>query len=391
MALAAGALVLAAVNDAALAQMPLRVRGLVDVVAVGQDNLRYENTTNFQDSGFDLVRTRVFVEGASGRTQAFVQILVSDASISPVRLYGAYLLHQPFASRELYLEGGRIPTHDGAWATRVYSSKNPLIGVPLAYYWKMSLTSKMLPVDLDALLAQKGNGQTGVYYTDAQGKARGAPYAAVTTIYDSCWNHGVYVLGTEGKIEYSAGVTVGPPAAPVAGPDTNEDLSLHAKLGCAFLSGLKASVAYAQGAYLARDVQPYLPAGGSVDHYLQRLWIGSAEASFGHLTLNGEVFVNHFETPLRADGLGNTAFYVDGTYDFLPGWYVALRYDDLRFSKVPEKGDVTWDQNVRRIEGGIGYHASRELVLKAVVQATDDAGKFTREYVLPALQASFSF
>lgn len=389
------ALLVVAAAPRANAEATVKVRGIMDIAVAAREDLRWLNTTNFDDSSFDLMRSRLFVQAESERTQAHVQLFLSDDSRSPVRIYGAYLLHKPLESHELYLEAGRIPTHDGSWAPRVYSPRNPLVGVPLAYYWKTNLPYRMLPADMEALLEQKGRGQQGTFYTDEAGHPRGVPWANVSMIYDSCWNHGVYVLGTERNFEYAVGVTVGPPTAPVYTADNNDDLVPHAKLGYAFTPGLKASVAWAQGAYLSRDVQQFLPPGKSVNEYDQTLWMGSAEASFGHFEFNGEVFVNHYDTPLRDDGLDSFSYYVDGKWDFHAGWFAALRFDSLSYGdvEVPNGGGATtsWDQNIERIEGGVGYHVSRTLLVKGVLQATNVGEGYVNEYVSPVLQVSFSF
>ncbi len=377
-----------------LAETTVQVRGLLDVAVAGREDLRWLNTFNFDDTGFDFLRSRLFFRAESERTQAHVQLL-SDDSRTPVRIYGAYLLHKPLEAHELYLEGGRIPTHDGTWARRAYSDRNPLVGVPLAYYWKMDLPYRMLPSSLDAMLAQRGRGQRGVYYTDTQGNPRGVAWSSSSRGFShACFEQRLRIAsGTEHNVEYALGVTVGPPTAPVYSADNNDDLSLHAKLGYQFTPGLKASVAYARGAYLARDVQSYLPAGASVNDYDQRLWIGSAEVSVGHVEVNGEVFFNEYDTPLRADALSSLSYYVDAKWDFRAGWYVALRFDTLMFGDVQTAGGQTtsWDQNTERVEGGIGFHASRNLLVKGVVQATNVGEGYTREYVAPVLQASFSF
>jgi hypothetical protein len=86
--------------------------------------------------------------------------------------------HQLFEGREMYLEAGKIPVHEGIWAPKTYSDKNPLLGVPFAYYLRSTLPTRQVPLDLDQLLAQKGNGQSGVYYANPDGSSRGTPWGA---------------------------------------------------------------------------------------------------------------------------------------------------------------------------------------------------------------------
>lgn len=375
------------------AQTTVRLRGLVDMVAHGEEDLRYLNTTNFRDSNFDPLRARLFVEGGTDRTQIFLQTLFSQESFSSFRLVGAYLLHRVLESRDFYLEAGLIPVHDGLWAPRTYSNKNPLVAIPLAYYWKTSLPAHQMPIDLADLAGRRGQGQHGISYTDSTGNVRGSSFHTAPILYDNCWNYGLYTLGTVGRLEYAVGVTVGSPADPVASSDTNEDLALHAKLGVALSPGLKLYLSAARGAYLSRDVQSFLPEGMSINDYDQNLMILSLDWQWRYVSVTGEYFYNEFETPLRTrDPLDNRSFYVQSVYKLHPGWYIAMRYDELRFGEVDIDGTpTTWDNNIARLEGGVGYHVTRELLAKFVVQTTNEGGGWTSDRTVPAVQISFSF
>jgi len=70
----------------------------------------------------------------------------------------------------------------------------------------------------------------------------------------------------------------------------------------------------------------------------------------------------------------------------------AARYDLVRFEEVESaSGPVSWDENIDRLEAGIGYHVTRELLVKAVAQCNAlDAG-WDADRILPAMQVSFAF
>jgi hypothetical protein len=381
-----------AAPTSASAQTDIRVRGLVDLVGVGHDADAYLNLTMLQTSNFDVLRARVFLEGGTARTRAFVQMLVTDAGRTPFLLYGAYVQHRILEDRELYLEAGKIPVHLGTWAPRTYSNRNPLIGVPLAYFYRSSLPYKMMPIDLDDLLAERGHGQVGISYRNPDGSPRGANFGTMPTLYDNCWDYGAYLLGSNQRFDAALGVTFGPPGAPAMGPETNGSVALNAKLGWMPFAGLGLHVSLARGAYLTRDVAPWVPAGRSVEDYAQTLWGASLDWGFRHAMVVAEIFHSHYETPLRAQGLRNMAYYVEGSYRFFAGWYAAARWDEIRYEEVESAaGPVTWDQNVRRIEAGLGYHVSRELLVKAVGQVNDTGAGFDTDRLLPAVQVSFGF
>jgi hypothetical protein len=376
----------------AAAQSDLRVRGSVDIVGAGHDADGFLNHTMLQTSNFDLLRARIFVEGGTERTRAFVQTLITDAGREPFLLYGAYVQHRLFEGRELYMEAGKIPVHLGTWAPRTYADRNPLVGVPLAYYYRSTLPFRMMPNDLEDLLAARGRGQRGVVYTNADGSPRGGTWGLMPILYDNCWDYGAFLLGSSHRFDAALGVTLGPPGAPAMGPETNGSVAWNAKVGWAPVPALAVHLSFARGAYLTREVAPYVPAGRRVEDYAQTLLGASATWNLSHTSFVAEAFSNHAETPLRAAGLASLSYYVEGKHRFAAGWYAAARWDEIRFETVDSAaGPVTWDQNVRRIEAGIGYHVSRELQVKAVAQVNDTGAGFDFDRMLPAVQTAFVF
>jgi len=282
--------------------------------------------------------------------------------------------------------------HEGTWAPRTYSDKNPLLGVPFAYYYKSTLPYRMVPLDLDQLLSQRGNGQSGVYYTNSDGSPRGTPWSPLPILYENCWDYGAYLMGAGARFDWAFGLTMGSTGAPVTGPDTNGDIGVHAKLGYAPLPGLGLHVSAARGAYMWDEVNQWLPTGKRARDYAQTVFGASAEYGWRRLTVHSEIFHNDFETPVYADGLDALSWYAESSYKFLPGWYVAGRYDAMLFSEVPSvSGPVTWDQNIERVEAGLGYHATRELLVKAVGQVYRRDAGWEWKSLLPGVQVSFRY
>jgi hypothetical protein len=109
------------------------------------------------------------------------------------------------------------------------------------------------------------------------------------------------------------------------------------------------------------------------------------------LALTSETFYNHADTPVRADGLSSMSYWAQAAASVAAGLDVTLRYDALRYEEVESSTgeSMTWDLNVDRWEGGVGYHVSRDLLLKGVIQMTRNAGSDFE--MIPAVQSSFSF
>jgi hypothetical protein len=375
----------------ASAQDGITLRGLVDISANGQRDTQWLNSNNTGDGNFDPLRARLFIDGHRENTSIFLQVLYSQQSYSPIRLFGAYIQHKVF-DQWLTLEAGLVPNHAGTWAPYTYSNQNPLVGIPLSYYWKSNLPSRSMPNDLDDLLAHRGQGQTGISYADSNG-VRGKNYATLPILYDNCWNYGFFAMGSAGRAQYIIGATLNPPGGALQQPDLNENIAVQGRFGYTVVPALTLWVSGAHGAYLSRDVAPYLPAGRTVNDYDQTLLGFAAWWKWGHLDVWGETAFNQYDTPLRAEGLSNTSWWVQAVYTLFPQWELALRYDDLRHEKVRDSGgtEMPWDLNVYRWEGGVQYRVSRDLRVKTIIQITDVEDSGLDDQVITAAQVSFAF
>lgn len=379
---------------AAPASADFAMRGLIDAVVTTDGEAGREiNFVRTGVSAFDPLHTRLFFEGGSERTRAFVQVLFRDTSAYPIRLFGAYVVHQPFESEQLFAQIGKIPTPEGSWGPRTYADQNPLIGSPLAYTWQTTLSSSAIPVDIDDLVARKGQATSAPAYTDGGGTLRGVAGPQTVLLYDNCWNDGVAVLGTRSGIEYQVAVTLGTSGTPINGVDTNDDLALHARLGWSPVPEVVVRGSWTRGAYMHRGAEPYLPAGNTANDYDQELWMLSLELSRGYFVFHGEFVAGRFDSPVRADGLGVNSGYAELQYKFAVGWTAAMRYDTIRFEEVEtSSGTTAWDQDLDRVEAGISFDVSRDLIVKGVVQTNSFADEGALEdRTFTALQTVFRF
>lgn len=373
----------------------LRLRGLLDLVGGPNNDAVKLNTMNAGGSPFDPWRGRLFAEGSpTDRIDAFVQLHLSEES--GIFVYGAYAAWTPIAERDLTLQAGKIPWPIGTFGPRTYSDKNPLVGTPLMYQYHTSLSSGGGPIgggqaDIDALLSEAGQGQYAVDYAPGTGGGRGMPI-----VYDFCWDFGAALVGSARPLEFSLGVTNGTPSSANAGRDMNGDKSIMGRVGLAPLPGLRFGVSGSTGAYLSDEVEPALPPGRSAEGYDQSLVMFDTEYLAGRLELRGEGVVNTWETPGGAGDLTVRGYYVEGKYAFPVGAFVALRYDQLRFDDIQGTSGPArpWDDDVTRIEGGVGYRFDRHVIAKVVYQNTKldpGPGGSSRNSDLVAAQVSLGF
>ena len=167
------------------------------------------------------------------------------------------------------------------------------------------------------------------------------------------------------------------------------------RVGLAPLPGLRFGVSGSTGAYLSDDVEPTLPPGRSAESYDQTLFMADVEYATGRFELRGEGALNTWETPSLGD-LTVRGYYVEGKYAFPVGAFVALRFDQLRFDEVQGSTGPArpWDDDVTRLEGGVGYRFDRHVIAKLVYQDNTldpGAGGDSRSSDLVAAQVSLGF
>jgi hypothetical protein len=156
---------------------------------------------------------------------------------------------------------------------------------------------------------------------------------------------------------------------------------------------------FAVGPYLNRAVEASLPAGSSLEEFDQVILGANAEVSFGHLDVIGEVVHNEWTSPFVIDEAGtrsdltSTAWYVEGRYAVSPGAFVAVRAEGIHFGSISDGagGTAAWDDDVKRIEGGLGYYLTDQTIGKFIVQYVDKEGSRGFREAFPAVQLSISF
>jgi hypothetical protein len=340
----------------------LRLRGLVDLVLHNDTHSAELATFDGSVSPLESQRVRLFIEGsAAPNIDVFTQVVFSQEAFV---LDGAYALVTPWKERDLHLMAGKIPAPIGAWAPRTYSNKNPLVTSPLMYQHHTSLRWDDTPASPAALLAAAGTGYDGADYGDGSGSL-GMPI-----VDDYGWDFGVVALGSVPPLEFSVGVTNSAPSWASPGEDVNDGKAVLGRVGFVPAAGLRFGVSGAQGAYLGDWVRYSMPQGKTEADYQQQL--GMADFSFerGHFALRAEGFANAWQTPYCGT-LRSTGGYAETRYGFDNGVWLAARGESMRFADLTD-GAVTrsWDDDVDRLDVGLGYRIARGAAIKADWQRT---------------------
>jgi hypothetical protein len=347
---------------------PVNFQGNLDLVGLSRNDQEGINTLNFGENPFHTARIRLFADAPiQDHVHVFTEFLYDDETMM-ARLFGGFVRLSDPKGRDIHLEVGKIPLHMGAYPNRSYAPKNSLIGAPLMYQYHTDLRTDQVPVRGDDIVANRGRGYrtsymspglTGVGYTDGH---------AVPVLYENCWDFGAVVLGTAAPLEFALGVTNGTAASPVMS-DNNDGKQALARLGFAPAPWLRAGVSGSRGPYLNKTLDEDLPPGRTADDYMQNLAAADLELSYGHGVLYSEFLRSWFESPFVGD-LALKAWYVEGKWTVLPGWYLAARFDRMIFDDVSLStgGVAGWDADLWKREVGIGFKPSTRLVAKLVHQ-----------------------
>jgi len=347
---------------------PVNVSGELDLVGLSRRGQENVNVLNFGENPFHTARIRLFADAPiQDHVHVFTEFVYDDGTLR-ARLFGGFVRISDPKGRDLHLEAGKIPLHIGAFPNRSYAPKNALIGAPLLYQYHTDLRDDQVPTRGDDLVANRGRGYFTSYLTPGLTGLGYTGGRTMTLLYENCWDFGVAVLGTVAPLEFAAGVTNGTAGDPVMS-DTNDGKQVLARLGFVPAPWIRAGVSGARGPYLSRLDEDDLPAGHTIDDYMQELVAGDLELSYSHGVLYSEYAYNRYQSPFVGN-LDSRAWYVEGKWTVIPGWYVAARFDRMTFSDVPlvAGGVESWDANVWKREIGIGFKPSTRLVAKLVHQ-----------------------
>ena len=338
----------------------VHVRGLLDLGLASSNDGRLVNRLTFGDSNFDPYRLRLFLDAqlAPG-LEVHVQSLLHEG-LGPVKADGAYALWTPWPNRDLSLEAGKIPWPIGTYAPRTYSDKNWLIGTPLMYQYRTGLAWTVAQLSRDEVASQAG-----------QGQFLQSPTASYLPIIDErWWDTGAVALGSLRPLEFSVGVVQGSPSWPSPGYDDTPGQTVLGRIGLAPTPSIRIGVSGADGTWMPSWFSVLLPTGARLRDYRETTLMADAELSGGPFEVRGEAVRRRWET-ITAGNLDVDGGYGEARWSLLNGAWLAVRGEALKFSDITTTiATRPWDDNIQRMEGVIGYRATRDVRLKLGAQRT---------------------
>jgi len=348
------------------------------------------NYTSYEFSALRNVRLGMSAEiRATDRVQVLGEVRLDQGTV--LEAYGLFLRIRPFPSRRFDLQAGRIPPTFGAMSRTSYGSSNLLIGQPLAYQYLMSIRPDAIPATNEDLLRMRGRGWLSNFPI-----GNPAPGPGLPIVNTSRWDTGVQAHGINGMIEWTGAVTAGSLSDPRF-RDNNSGRQLAGRVvarpAAAFLLGASAS----RGAWLNRTLDDAQIGTDPGNRSRQVAFGADAEYSAGPVLVRSEVIRSTWRLPdlstLQIDEpLTARSVLLEGRYKVAPGFYVAMRGDRLDFSDIPaDRGVAAWEARTWRVEAGVGYSITRNILLKGSWQHNRRDGGRVREDTLLAGQVLYWF
>jgi hypothetical protein len=361
-------------------------------IAGRHDTTAFFNYTDYDHDALRIVRARLLGEWRLTPRVAMLGELRTENRDS-IEIAALYARWRPWARREFDVQVGRIPPVIGAFARRAYGRDNPVIGTPLAYQYLTSLRPDALPATVDDLLRMRARGWRPSFPIGSQETAPGLPLVSAFR-----WDTGVEAHWRAAWLELSGALTRGAPAVPVV-RETNDGREWSGRAAVAAAPGLTVGVSAARGDWIDRRVLSVLP--DSRRHASAQSIVG-ADLEFGRsrLLVRAEWLRSVFQVPILASTEAATSLtawsgFVESRYRLNPRWQVATRAERLSFGSIAgtiNAGRSTpWDAPVTRVEGVIGFRATRNLELRTGWQENwRAAGRVTRRG-FPAAQVLYWF
>ena len=388
----------------------LTLGGEVTATVAPDDDGQF-NTTDYERSALQLLRLGVTASFRPVERLAFVTELRAEGDTDggpwTALPFAAYLRVRPWKDRHFDIQAGRIPPVFGAAGRRIYATDNVLIGYPLAWQYLTVLRTDAVPSNAEELIRARNGGWKPWYSVGSQGYAAGVPLATAFR-YDT----GVQVRigGEHQRVSWASALTAGTISSPGARSE-NGGPQLSTRLALRPATGLLVGVSFADGRFFADDISsssytpastaghPYtMPSVGTDDgRYHQTSWGADAEYSIGHFLARAELVTARWHLPIVdpasiREPLTSAGLSVEGRYRVWPGITVGARVDRLGFGKIDSLyGRQAWDAPVTRVEGGIAWAATRNLIVRGSVQRDTRTRGDVRSATLPALQATLWF
>ncbi len=348
----------------------LVVSGDASVSMSTSDHRTYFNYGDYQYNMMRLARLGLGVTLRLGTRVSAATDVRAEGAVDggSWRVYPTTLFLQvrPIAGASFAVAGGIVLPAFGAFLQRRYGADNLLIGYPLAYQDTTAVRADALPATADEVMRNRARGWSPHYSIGEQYAASGLP-----TVSTTGWSPGVAVSGGTGRLTGRLAVTRGGMAAP-GSEEGRWEVSGRAELRP--VTGLVVGLSAARGAFIAEELSAVIETATANRDPRETAFGADVEYSWGYWLVRAEAIVSSrtfpaFSAPYLRDPLATLAVESEIRYKIRPGLYAAARVGHLAFSSIQgTAATASWDAGVSRLETGLGYSLTRNLLVKAVYQ-----------------------
>lgn len=255
----------------------------------------------------------------------------------------------------LQFQVGRFVPIVGNFLNRQSNWESGLISYPMAYEQVTSVSDLDVPVDAAAFAARRNT-------SDFPSKTRW-----LSAYWAQLYTQGVAAFGKQGAWDYSFNFVN---TAASSRPDVWNEFdwsapSYLASVGYQFNAAWRLGLSGAYGAYLQESTEGALPAGKDRNDYLQRNLGLDLTWKKGLWSVWAELIYTEFDVANVADDASFWSYYVEARYAFKPRWWVSARWNQQLYNEIDTaNGSEKWDNDLYRIDLGLGHHPSRHTQIR---------------------------
>ena len=350
----------------------IKVSGSLTVDFLDTENQRFHFNSGSRNiegvSNFDLRSLEIYLDSEISKDTVFSAQMDWDGDSNPTLELG-YLRFQNAFGRGNILDIGKIINPIGNFIRRKHSQFNPLYGNPLIYDYRTTLRSDSYPTNTTEILNLRNSVNRNMTHSRnniIDGISNISNIDGMPLISPD-YPTGLMYYSRKDRIDYYFGISNNSVSNP-KNISTSKHKNFFAKLAYAGSRHSRYGFNFAAGSYLDNRV-PF-PDGFSSGDYLQQVIGLDYSYKRRNYNLNAEIILNKFESPRINEDLKTTGYYLEAQYFWEPRFYGAMRIGGLIFGDVtPINGDATsWDQNIDRLEFGLGYYLKEDILTKFFVQ-----------------------
>jgi hypothetical protein len=176
------------------------------------------------------------------------------------------------------------------------------------------------------------------------------------------------VSGTSSHVDYRAAVVSLPAVREGYSPEPGARPRPAFGVGVTPVPEVRLGASATWGSYLGDEQAAFIPAGSEWSDFDQRVLAFDARFSRGYFELRGELALSSYDVPTKTETSDGVAFYLEAKQTWTPRFFTAVRGERNDYPFIRPISASNWiarNALAYNLEVGVGFRATRELLLKA--------------------------